>query len=194
MHCSSLNSNRPQVILILIAWALFSPCANLFAAMLQWDANPEPNIAGYRVHMGPQAGQYESVIDVGLATEMLVPPLEPDRPCFFSVTAYDSEGMESGFSDEINCTLSASITNGTTVTNAVLLVPLSLKFSGRTLPMHISFVGEASKEYQVQATTDFQSWQVIHTITLPANGLYQWWDADAPNHSKRFYRIVCSHQ
>jgi hypothetical protein len=101
------------------------------------------------------------------------------------VTAYDTDGVESAFSEEVVATLLIDGTN-------LFLVPLSLKFFGATSPVLIFFGGETGKQYFVQATADFQSWQTIHNAALQIAGVYQWLDADAPNHPKRFYRVVGS--
>lgn len=166
---------------------MFTPLTSFPATMIEWDANAEPDIAGYRVYFGLQSRQYESVVDVGLATQMLIPALEPGRLFYFAVTAYNTDGLESDFSDEVNCTRPVDGTNA-------FLVPLSIKFASATSAVPISFVGQTGKQYFVQATEDFQSWQTIHNVAVQANGICEWLDADAPNHSKRFYRVIGSQQ
>ena len=71
---------------------------------LAWDPSG-PEVAGYRVHYGlnSRAGSsvYASVIDVGPQTSFSVPNLAVGTTYFFAVTAYNSLGVESDFSDEI---------------------------------------------------------------------------------------------
>ncbi|HTD68060.1 MAG TPA: hypothetical protein VK846_16165 [Candidatus Limnocylindria bacterium] len=78
--------------------------------VLEWDANPESSIAGYRVYIGLQSRQYDTNHEVGLATQMPLPPLEPCRTYYFAVTAYDGDGIESEFSEEVTYTTSEPIT------------------------------------------------------------------------------------
>ena len=76
---------------------------------LAWDPNDEPDLAGYNVYVnqvGPGPPYYQ-LDTVSLAE------IEPDNPLYtaaglkeesyycFVVTAYDSEGFESGFSNEV---------------------------------------------------------------------------------------------
>ena len=79
----------------------FSSCfAN--AATLQWDRNPEANVIGYRVYVGRVSRGYDSVLDIGNLTSAEVPT--PSGTTFYAVTAYDSAGLESGFSAEVTYT------------------------------------------------------------------------------------------
>ena len=76
---------------------------------LAWDPNDEPDLTGYNVYVnqvgpGPPYYQFNTV---SLAE------IEPDNPLYtatglkeesyycFVVTAYDSEGFESGYSNEV---------------------------------------------------------------------------------------------
>jgi fibronectin type 3 domain-containing protein len=72
----------------------------LFAATLLWNANTETNVAGYRVYHGSQSRQYAAIIDVGTNTEWRITNMAPLT--FFAVTAYDTDGLESDFSDEVS--------------------------------------------------------------------------------------------
>ena len=69
------------------------------AVSLQWDRNPETNIVGYRVYVGRVSRVYDSVLDIGNSTSANV-PTSPGIT-YFAVTAYDSAGLESGFSSEV---------------------------------------------------------------------------------------------
>ncbi len=79
---------------------------------LEWDANTETNLAGYKVYykigsMGPPydgIGQPEgdSPIDVGNVTEFWFNSIDFRAEDFwFVVTAYNTEGYESGYSNEV---------------------------------------------------------------------------------------------
>lgn len=70
---------------------------------LSWDANTEPDLAGYRVYVGSASGQYGAPKDVGNVTQVSREALAlPDGVYFAAVTAYDQAGNESGFSNEVN--------------------------------------------------------------------------------------------
>jgi hypothetical protein len=74
---------------------------------LAWDANTEPTLVGYRLHYGEANGNYTSIVDVGLQTAYTVTNLQ-DGTYYFAVTAYDVDGIESGFSNEVNKNFSRS--------------------------------------------------------------------------------------
>lgn len=69
-------------------------------AIVEWDSNTEPDIAGYKVHYGPSGGS-TTVVDVGPASTFLLSGLEDGRAYRLAVSAYDSFGQESPLSDEV---------------------------------------------------------------------------------------------
>ncbi len=71
---------------------------------LTWDANTEGDLAGYRVYVGSASGQYGPPIDVGNVTNYTVTNLSEGQTYFFALTAYDTSGNESGFSNEVSAT------------------------------------------------------------------------------------------
>lgn len=86
---------------------LCSPCRAATVA-LSWEANTEPTLAGYRVYYksgssllpfdGTEASEGGSPIDVRNSTTTTVSGLFPDKSYYFTVTAYDSLGVESDYS------------------------------------------------------------------------------------------------
>jgi hypothetical protein len=67
---------------------------------LAWDP-PEHPIAGYRLHYGYSSGEYIESLNVGKVTLFVVTVLEPGLDYYFAVAAYDLDGRESAFSNEI---------------------------------------------------------------------------------------------
>lgn len=69
---------------------------------ISWDANKEPDLAGYRIHYGEASRQYHlGVIDVGEAVKYVFADLVEDKTYYFVVTAYDTAGNESEYSLEV---------------------------------------------------------------------------------------------
>ena len=66
-----------------------------------WNANPEPDIAGYRLYYGTAAGTYTEEIDVGNSTTATVSNLSGGIVYFFAATAYNTAGIESMPSNEV---------------------------------------------------------------------------------------------
>ena len=70
--------------------------------IVQWLPNHESDLAGYKVYYGKTSRSYSSSIPAGLATECSIPDLEAGYEYFFAVTAFDTAGNESPFSEEVN--------------------------------------------------------------------------------------------
>lgn len=88
--------------LILIGFGLLSS-AHSFAApavTLAWDANPEADIASYRLSYGTSSGSYQTVIDVGQNLEASVTNLAQGTIYYFAVSAVSTAGVQSHYSSE----------------------------------------------------------------------------------------------
>lgn len=77
-------------------------------ATIRWLPNTEPDWAGNRIYAGRASGVYdESLTKTVLATpgaalQVTFTGLQDGVPWFFAVTAFDSSGNESEFSDEVS--------------------------------------------------------------------------------------------
>jgi hypothetical protein len=81
--------------------ALLSP-GGFAATFLVWNSNPEADLAGYKVYSGTRSRQYTAVVDVGDVTQYELTNLLAGTTNFFSVTAYNAEGLESALSPEVS--------------------------------------------------------------------------------------------
>jgi hypothetical protein len=89
-----------RALLILIsAFQLLSLSA--FGATLEWDPNTEPYCIGYRAYVGTSSQSYDRVIDVGTNTFWPIEGVAPGTNYFMAVTAYNPDGLESDFSEEV---------------------------------------------------------------------------------------------
>jgi len=82
-------------------------------ATLQWDANHESDLAGYRVYQGTTSGSYGPAIDVGNTTLYTAQNLQAGLTYYFAATAYDSSGNVSLPSNEESLLISAPPTDTT---------------------------------------------------------------------------------
>jgi hypothetical protein len=113
---SDLKKNLLIIVLpVLIAAITFLTgfpvsVTELFAAevTLEWDKNPEADIAGYKIHYGLESGDYTTNLDVRNYTTCVVDGLEAGHTYYFAATAYNTAGVESNYSDEINHTVEAT--------------------------------------------------------------------------------------
>ena len=66
-----------------------------------WRANTEPDLAGYKLYVGAQPRVYSSIVDAGLATTYRLTGLLRGASYYFALTAYNTSGLESPFSNEL---------------------------------------------------------------------------------------------
>ena len=67
---------------------------------LAWNASASTEIAGYRIYYGTNSGAYGCATNAGLVlTQTVVLPRR--GRWFFAATAYDTNGLESRFSNEV---------------------------------------------------------------------------------------------
>ena len=88
-------------ILAILAIAGIAQAATV---QVTWNPNTEPDLAGYKLYHGTASGQYGEPVDVGNVTGhvMEITP-EYGATYYFALTAYDTSGNESGYSDEASC-------------------------------------------------------------------------------------------
>ncbi len=72
------------------------------SATLSWDANTEKSLAGYKLYMGTQSGVYGPPVTLGNVTSHQVTNLKLGSTYFFAITAYDTAGTESQYSNEVS--------------------------------------------------------------------------------------------
>jgi hypothetical protein len=74
---------------------------------LAWDATTTNSdgsphdLAGYKIYFGTASGQYSSYLDVGNVLTYSLTGLSAETAYFLAVTAYDTFGVESEYSNEV---------------------------------------------------------------------------------------------
>ena len=86
---------------------------------LAWDPNNESNLAGYKLYYktGTSGAPYDGVgslqgaspIDVGNVTTFTVIGLSDSEDYYFVVTAYNTDGLESGYSNEVTAAATVNL-------------------------------------------------------------------------------------
>ena len=73
------------------------------SAQFEWDANTEPDLAGYKIYKGTASGQYGAPIASLSAstTSYEATGLQLGSTYFFVVRAFDTSGNEGPLSDEL---------------------------------------------------------------------------------------------
>jgi len=141
---------------------------------IDWDPNPGPGIAGYRVHYGKASRDYDFFLDVGAATSATIHHLEPGTAYYVAVTAYNAAGLESSYSQEAVVQLPAaeppvleSILELFEAEDAVLAPPVVGASDGTT-----SWVEPSGAEGEGSMLFEFES--------ASAAGAYLWCRVKAP--------------
>ena len=102
---TSVSVCRPVMVSLLLLVLAGSALAQ--DVTLVWDPNSEADFAGYKVYYGTASGVYGAPIVIGAQTTYTIQNL-PAGTYFFAVTAYNKAGLESGYSNEVTKTISAS--------------------------------------------------------------------------------------
>jgi hypothetical protein len=100
--------------ILLLPLALVSgpwvPPAGAAKVTLGWDSNPEPDLEGYVIYHnesspGPPYDRATDLPEDDLADplhpEVTLTGLKPDQEYYIALTAYNTEGVESGFSNDV---------------------------------------------------------------------------------------------
>lgn len=146
------NANFKSELFICIVVTILFITGQLacFAATvsLTWDANSETDLGGYRVYYktdssalpfdGVGAAEGVSPVDVNNLTSATLSGLDPGRTYYFAVTAYNTSGLESPYSNIVEfpetVPPSASLSfpsTGPTLTDALLALQIG---SGKVVP------------------------------------------------------------
>ena len=88
-----------KVLTIVLFW--MSPVFSE-TVIAEWDANTEPDLAGYNIYYGTESGNYDQSIDVGNNISWIIDNFVVSAIYYFTVTAYDSSGNESDFGEEVS--------------------------------------------------------------------------------------------
>jgi hypothetical protein len=82
--------------------------AHAYAARLRWQPSTDPTVGGYRIYRRPLGGWYGAAENVGIppadgagTLSHVITGLDASTDYAFAVTAYSTDGTESGFSNEL---------------------------------------------------------------------------------------------
>jgi hypothetical protein len=94
----------PLGIVLFVLAACSSPDSERGTARLSWDASAGTDLAGYKVYLATAPGAYEAPIATTPTdiTTYTVTGLATGTTYFFVVTAFNPDGLESTFSNEVS--------------------------------------------------------------------------------------------
>jgi len=129
---------------------------------LAWDPSISPNISGYKLYIGNASRIYNAPITLGNQTTYTVTSLD-DGTWYFAVTAFDIDGNESDFSNEVSETIgttgSACNINGDASVNVLDLQALANVILG---------LSPSSSSYDLNndGTIDVLDLQILNNVIL----------------------------
>ena len=93
-----------RISLLILTSFFLLPSSGLYAAQvtLAWDPSTDPNVTGFRVFYGTSSHSYPFKNDAGKNTTFTLSNLQDGATYYFVVTAYNSSGIESQFSNEVS--------------------------------------------------------------------------------------------
>ena len=152
----------------------------LKAITLRWDANKEPDLAGYTVYSGTNAHTYNKSNYVGNVISNTPTGLIEGLTYFFAVAAKNTSGIESLLSNEISMTIPALL--GQPVKASTQLVSGKIKLSWGSTP---------SSTFRIYYKTNLNepTWAPLTANLVAAGTTTTWTDPALPNAPSRFYRV-----
>ena len=122
----------PILLFSLLIISLSHPAAWAVNATLTWtpsttylDGTPLTDLAGFKVYYGTASNTYTQAVDAGLTATPSIPTytvnnLMTGETYYFAVTAYDTSGNESSYSNEVSKSFGVTTTPTTTTTSTTL--------------------------------------------------------------------------
>jgi len=118
------------IILSLLFYTTFLGLTlNAASILVSWNANTEPDLAGYKVYYGEDPGIYGDPVTVGIVESTLIdinPAVGQDY--YFAVSAFDYSGNESSLSAEGSCFVPDSMPPSTPTILEVILQTIAKWF------------------------------------------------------------------
>jgi hypothetical protein len=99
LHSYSLLGG--EVVVSLFAFFCLAASSEGAEIRIAWDPNTEEDLAGYRVYYGTASKTYGQPITIGKETTYAITGLIPGQRYCIAVTAFDTAGNESDFSNEV---------------------------------------------------------------------------------------------
>jgi hypothetical protein len=162
-----------NILKVVAAVMLASHISSLGASyQLAWNSNLEPDIVGYKVHVGTVSGAYTRSYAVTSPTATISDL--PDAPVYyFAVTAVNSAGLESNFSSEVS-----TLSPGTPILTSTLTAS----------SVQLSVNAPQGTVVRFEASTNLQDWQFLANRTANSQGVAVLNQSRTAMLPSRFYR------
>lgn len=153
------------VVTAMAASSLRATPAAAAQASIAWSAPADSTgVTGYKVHIGNGSGSYSEHLDVGNTTSYSTGSLSDGSTYYFAVTAYNTAGQQSAYSNEISRTFAALPTTytitatagaGGTIT-ALNNTKVSTASSGTSTITSVTVASGASQSFSIAPASGYK--------------------------------------
>ncbi|HXG48862.1 MAG TPA: fibronectin type III domain-containing protein, partial [Methylomirabilota bacterium] len=129
--------------------AILSASAANHTITLEWDPNPETDLAGYMVFWGETSGDYIHATNVVGTTRVTLSGFEPGVTNYFAVLAYNVHNQAGELSDEIAYAVPPEET-------LPAIAPIADQVTAEDQPLRVGFMlvgGQVAPDLEIWATT-----------------------------------------
>jgi hypothetical protein len=143
---------------------------------IAWTASPDPTVVGYNLYYGGSSGTCTNKADAGTNTAFAIGGLVAGQTYYFSITSYNSSGIESIPTPQITYLVPGILALSQSVTNDA---------------MNVSFPVAPGHSYELQASSDLQTWSNIWALPTQATNVWVEFNEPCTNAvAGRFYRLI----
>lgn len=139
----SLETMKALSILLALCLPAFAENVNI---TLAWDANPEPDVNGYRLYIGTEHGTYAQPIQVKGTQQAVSLPINTLH--YAVVTAVNTSGLESTMSEE-------------------LVFQVFKPGEGKAPSPPVNLRKVAGLSVSIEQSSDLRVWATLHSLLVP---------------------------
>ena len=179
--------NRLRLFILIAFLVLGYSSYSVNSIVLAWDGNPENDLAGYIVYYGAASRNYTNAVNVWNFTTNEVSGLVDGATYFFAVTAYNTNGLKSEFSDEVSYSVLSS--------NVVVLTIQPILSMSNVVLKGSSSVSGLSAWFDLSEGTNTTDWRQVPALgptnqvywaILTTNQMASYWGSRPTNWTYRF--------
>jgi hypothetical protein len=151
---------------------------------LTWSANPEKDVASYAIYKGPQPNPTSQIAQVPTSENTYVDSdIALGNLYYYRVTAVDSAGNVSGFSQEI-------LVSSDVITGVELASFSAQNVDGKVVLSWVTASDTGSGGFEVERKFENEAYKKIDFVaSLGEPGSYTWEDAGASTAGAYYYRL-----
>jgi hypothetical protein len=94
-----------KISILIVFITQFTQFAYASGVRVSWAENSVSTVAGYKVYYGTASRNYQTNVDAGTFTSVVIDGLSAGITYYFAVTAYNYSGNESAYSQEVHATI-----------------------------------------------------------------------------------------